>query len=88
MDISLPVLGLVVWMLGWLVDNQSRGSVFKWIGGGVAVGGLGGPIAALVGAVVAGTLLGRKYHEVIRLKRIHPIVEELDRRAASLDATL
>jgi len=70
-----------------LKDEQSRGSVFKWIGGGIVVGGFWGPTAAIVVAFVAGTFLRRKYHEVIRLHRIVPVVEALDRRAASSDET-
>jgi hypothetical protein len=71
---------------GTLNVDQSRGSVFKWIGGGTAVGGLFGPIAAVVVAFVAGMFLGRKYHEMLGRNRILPIVEALDRVAAS-DAT-
>jgi len=138
MYFSLPVLGLLVWTLGWLVeryerysgdalspselreqvvryietinqmspaeaigakagflsgakealeDEQSRGSVFKWIGGGAIVGGFWGPTAAIVVAFVAATFLRHKHHEVIRLRRISPVVEALDRRAASSDET-
>lgn len=136
MYISLALLGLLLWILGWLVEryerysadalspselreqvatyieaiermspaeargvragflsrakdalrgDQSRGSVFKWIGAGMGVAGFAGPTAAFVVAFVAGTALRSKYHEVLRRNRLLPVVEALDRRAAAND---
>jgi hypothetical protein len=70
-----------------LQGDQSRGSVFKWIGAGIVVGGLAGPTAAFVVAFVAATALRSKYHEVLRRNRFLPVAEALDRRAAARDET-
>ena len=130
--ISLPVLGSLVWVIGWslerreraasgilsrqemraevdayieeirqmppnvaraarggflsgakegLVDDVGPGSVLKWCGAGILVGGFWGPIPAILAAFVAGTFLRRKVQQYMRLNRILPVVQAFDERA-------